>query len=458
MLTTLALLPLLAPFDDYDGLRSAVVALGDIDGDGVPDLALAHRPRPFVLGEVPTRGWPAIEHEPVVWWISGAEGAVLHALRGEGAFGTELAAVGDLDGDGASDLAVGNGREESRGGAPSVVTVVSSGSGSVLARLEAPEGLGAFGRALAGGVQLTGDGTPDLVVGAEGGAFIVDGALLQPAWTLQPGADGAVLRRRASGFELAPLADGEDSPGVAKRPASSWGGGSASYAGMNVAALVDLDGDGLGEVALATRRWAKAEGEEDDMSEAAQADAATLVAFSGGEREPLSLSTAGWGVASGEDLDGDGVPDLVTTTVNVHTRAWSGATGELLWEVDYSGGYKHAEGASLGLTGDHDGDGVRDLVVGENETFIDADRGCVRVLSGATGKGLKVHRVESGERPEGATSTVGGADVAVLGDLDGDGLDELVLWEPVRQRLVLLGGADLEERWVVDVTALERPR
>lgn len=180
--------------------------------------------------------------------------------------------------------------------------------------------------------------------------------------------------------------------------------------------------------------------------------------FSAGVRTPLSLETAGWCVVSGEDLNGDKIPDLVTSTVNVHTCAFSGATGERLWEVRYRGGYLYAEGASLAFTSDHDGDGVRDLAVGTNETFMDADRGGVRVLSGRTGKGLKSYQTSIASQPGPPNGMVGGADVAALGDLDGDGLEELAVWEPVPQRLQVLRGVDLKPLWEVDVRRLERPK
>lgn len=450
MLELLCLLALLPPFDDYDGLRGAVVALGDIDEDGVPDLALAHRPRPFGLGDAPTEDWPRVEQEPVLWLLSGVDGSVLHALRGPAAFGTELAVVGDLDGDGAAELAVGDGRS----GGGGAVSVVSTRTGMVLARLEAPGEVRAFGLALAGGVQLTGDPTPDLVIGAHGGAFVLDGARLEPTWVLEPRAGCRIERRPAQGFTLSTVPASER-PVWPEKLSPDWGRG--TYPGMNVSAVCDLDGDGLGEIALSTPREPACEEGEDTLGEAEQKDSRTRIVFSGGARQPLSLETAGWCVASGEDLDGDEVDDLVTTTVNVHTRAWSGATGELLWEVDYTGGYKHAQGASLAFTSDHDGDGVRDLAVGENETFLDADGGGVAILSGRTGKGLKGYRTTVTTEPGPPSGMVGGADVAVLGDLDGDGLEELAVWEPVPQRLLVLSGADLHALWQVDVTALDRP-
>jgi hypothetical protein len=129
----------------------------------------------------------------------------------------------------------------------------------------------------------------------------------------------------------------------------------------------------------------------------------------------------------------------------------------MLWEVSYRGGYLHAEGSSLALTSDHDGDGVRDLVVGSNETFLDADRGGVAILSGRTGKGLKRFAVSVDSDPAPPGGGEGGADVAPIGDLDGDGLEELAVWEPVAQRLLVLSGSDLAVRWELDAASLPRP-
>lgn len=452
MLHIALLLTLLPPaLDDFDGLRSAVVGVGDIDGDGVADLALAHRPRPFAMMGAPNQAWPQVDQDPVVWLLSGADGAVQRVLRGPKGFGTELAVVGDLDGDGRADLAVGCGRRRSDGGE---VVLVSTGTGEVLARLAAPAGAQGFGRGLAGGLQLTGDWNPDLVVGVHGGAIIYDGATRQPAWVLEP-RRGCQVERRAVGEELVLSALSEEERPVYP-PGLSSGWGAGSYPGMNVAAVADLDGDGLGEVALSTPREPACEEATAPDSEAEQKDARTRIVFSGGERPALSLDTAAWCLVSGEDLDGDGIPDLVTTTVNEHTRAWSGASGAMLWEVSYRGGYLHAEGSSLVLTSDHDGDGVRDLAVGSNETFLDADRGGIAILSGRTGKELKRFAVSIDADPGPPGGGEGGVDATPLGDLDGDGLEELAAWEPVAQRLCVLSGKDLTVRWEVEVSSLPR--
>jgi hypothetical protein len=421
--------------DDWDGLRSALVAMGDLNGDGVADLALAHRPRPFLMGDGPSAKWPVVDQEPVVWLISGVGGSVLHALSGPGRFGTGLACIGDIDGDGAQDLAVSDGLSADRLAPNGTVTLVSGGTGWELAQLSAPKDVLAFGCALAGGLQLTGDDTPDFVISAYGGAFVFDGAAMEAAWILEPQAGCGLVRTPAT--EGARLAT----------PSSS--GAFPVYAGMNVGVIADLDHDGLAELALSTFADAAC-GEAGLPIGHAQRGGRTRIWPSAGQRAVFTVESSAWSTASGEDLDDDGVPDFVTTEVNEHVRAWSGATGKLLWECNYEGGYLLAEGASLSFTSDHDGDCVRDLLIGANETDFDADHGFVAIVSGRSGIGIKAKWIRDGYG--------GGADAVPIGDLDGDGLEEIAVWEPVPQRLQLLRASDFEPLWSLDVTALARPK
>jgi hypothetical protein len=80
----------------------ALATLGDVNGDGVPDLAVG-APEQQVAG-LPDLGQ--------VFVFSGANGQRLHTLEAptpqtSARFGTALARVGDVNGDGVRDLAIG---------------------------------------------------------------------------------------------------------------------------------------------------------------------------------------------------------------------------------------------------------------------------------------------------------------------------------------------------------------
>src|SRR5205823_11760131 len=101
--------------------------------------------------------------------------------------------AGDLNGDGVSDIVIGSpGRSRA--------FVFDGGTGALLLTILTPtaETLPSFGLAVAGGRDLNGDGTPDLVIGAPN----LNG-LKGAAYTFS-GADGHLLRTlRSSGQAFA---------------------------------------------------------------------------------------------------------------------------------------------------------------------------------------------------------------------------------------------------------------
>ena len=190
--------------DEADWFGHSVASLGDLDGDGVGDLAVG------ALSDDDGGGghgavWVLFlnpngtvkSHQK----ISDTEGGFTGTLRNGDTFGVSAAALGDLDGDGVGDLAVGANRDDDGGidrGAVWVLFLNRNGTVRSYQKISETKGgftdrlhnTDFFASSVAALGDLDGDGVVDLAVGAwsddDGG--IDSGAV----WVLFLNTDGTV--------------------------------------------------------------------------------------------------------------------------------------------------------------------------------------------------------------------------------------------------------------------------
>ncbi len=372
-----------------DGAGSALVVL-DADGDAYADLLVAAPGGDTVyLARGPFAGARELYS------------ADLH-IHGVGLAAT---AAGDLDGDGLAEAIVGGG-----GGA-----WVFGGGRRGTGTFSTEDADGAYANAavntLAAGHDLDGDGLGDLVAGAPTSG-VGDGANV-----------GAV-------YLVAGPATGDLTASVAL-----YGGAVEGRFGAAVASPGDLDGDGLADLVVGS-------GYDDDNGtnagaawvwfgpvNAARAADVTYAGVAAGD-------LAGAAVAGGGDVDNDGVADLLVGAPGEAALSGGAGAAYLVRGGGMTGGSLAAArctllgedpgdgaGAALAGVGDVSGDGRVDVLVAGSAS----DRVWVLqapfagTISLVYAEGALLAAAE-GDRP--------GAAVAGGGDLDGDGLWDLVVGSP----------------------------
>lgn len=374
-------------FEELASMRSA----GDVDRDGTGDVL------------VPFRDSAGIGQVRV---LSGADGSVLLRLTGASAgdgFGYSMASVGDLDGDGYPEIAVGarggvgrqldeNGNELMRvrhDDLQAYVRVFSGKDGRVLR--EIPH---VFIVASAG--DFDGDGRPEILLGGGDGDRRTDGEVL-----VYSVAKGKTL------LEIHPA--GGPGPEAREPLHKSF---SASCADLGV-----LDPGGSRCIVVAEPEFGPIENP--------RGRAVLLDANSGksraetGETLGPHLDGLGSSLALAGDLDGDGVVDLLLGAPKRGVRAVSGRTLRTLFTIysptidDPTWGFA----TNLDVLPDIDGRGRPDIVVGADKDPGLFDVGLAYVYSGEDGE--LIRKLHFSERD--------GVEVCTLRDPKGNSTDAVAL-------------------------------
>jgi hypothetical protein len=451
---------------------------GDINGDGFPDMVIgAPAADPgglsgagvayVVFGGASVGSAGSID----LAGLTGADGFVIPGVSTFGDTGRSVSAAGDINGDGHDDLLVGASNSSLGGVLAAGRTYVVFGGPGVGASGEfdlssidgtngfAIDGIDSFDNsafACAGVGDFNGDGWDDLVIGAPlaevgvysqaGESYIVFGG---PGVGASGDIDLADLDG-SNGFRL----DGEIS---------------SDRSGLAVARAGDVNDDGLADVLIAARN-ATANGSfvagntyvvfgspttgSSGSVALGSLDGTTGFVCNGIDTSDLS----GYSIAPAGDINGDGVDDIVIGAIGgdsngnlysgeayvVFGDAGIGAGGAFdLADLDGTNGFLVSgvgvldyAGTSVWGAGDVNGDGHDDFVVGA--LFVDVpgktDAGAAYVVFGGPGVGDSgVIELSSLTGTNGfvchgaAASDFAGYSVAGVGDINGDGADDIMI-------------------------------
>lgn len=444
-----------------DHFGRALTTLGDLDGDGVTDLAVgqAHdddggtnRGAVWILF-MNANGTVKSQQK-----ISDTQGGFTGTLSNNGYFGVSLSCIGDLDLDGTPDLAVGHHSDDDGGtnrGAAWILFLNSNGTVKGHQKISTTQGnfTGSlsnsdyFGGSVGNAGDVDGDGVSDLAVGARADD---DGGTNRGAiWILY-------LNRNGSVRNHAKISDTEGNFQAAL--------GNSDYFGASVSGLGDLDKDGVPDLATGAMF-------DDDGGSNRGAVYVLLLNSNGTVKSHQKISNRitgkinvlededrfGFDVANAGDLNLDGTNDLIVGAYYGDEQHQGAAflvglnpdgsakdcikmANGIAWkntglnQNDYFG-------VSVTGLGDFNGDGLMDWAVGASQDDDGgSNKGAVYILFSnegprqrhLAGSVLDAHRIAHNEGGFGTLSSNDqfGQSAIGIGDINGDGIADMAIGAP----------------------------
>ncbi len=394
---------------------------GDVNGDGFADVIIG-APTWKDLSTQNNEGAAFIFHGSASG-LSSTPNTVLQSNVTNTYMGSSVAGLGDMNGDGFSDILAGGWIAtfgQTQEGA--VYVHLGSAAGISIApihRLERNQAAAQFGRSLAGAGDVNGDGYNDAIIGA----YRYD--LTGPGGT----EDGAVFMYYGgpNGFGI----------GTNPSPAQTFNTiGYSSHTGWSVSTAGDVNGDGYSDVVIGDWR--------DNIG--GQSQEGTAFVFHGSAAglitTPATIiqndqvnSWTGRSVSTAGDVNGDGYADIIVGALifsngqngegaaYVHLGSATGISSTHF--LRYESNSTNAQmGESVSCAGDVNGDGYSDMIVG---IFMQGAAGAAAIYHGGT---YNVSTAASFNSVGNSAGDHHGWSVANAGDVNGDGYSDLIIGSP----------------------------
>jgi outer membrane protein assembly factor BamB len=396
----------------YNGqLGENVAYAGDVNGDGYPDVLVRWGNRPFVdavygtsTGLTNGYNWSYTSTSPDYSLGAGLDGA------------------GDVNGDGYSDVIVGepawdNGETDE--GRALVFLGSASGLSSTPAwEIESNVAGARFGASVAGAGDVNGDGYADVLVGAPGlggagagagAAFLYLGGPngLATTWSWVTLGDQAGAQTGSSvagagdvnGDGFADVAVGSSGPnGPAATPAWTAESDQAGAGfGSRVATAGDVNGDGFADVLVLAPGYDSGSFSNEGKVYVYHGAASGVQPTAAFTYEPYASSQRMITASTAGDVNGDGYADLILGRPGYYGSypddgiavvlfgSPSGLTSAGAWTVTQTSMYGARFGESVSTAGDVNGDGRAEVIVGaswwQNSYPLEASEGALFVYS-----------------------------------------------------------------------------
>lgn len=446
----------------------SVASAGDVNGDGYSDV---------VIGSYAFNNSPAQANEGAAYVYHGGStlvntpAATIQANLANAYLGNSVKGMGDVNGDGFSDIIIGAPRYNNGSTEEGIVLIYHGSPGSVntgtyTSRHESNREESYLGVSVASAGDINGDGYNDVIAGAdwytngqndEGAVFVYHGSATglpaNPTLTIQSNRAGTQL-----GFSVSSAGDlngdgysdviaggyfytnGQSEEGAAyiwlgsaaglnPTPEILQGNQNNAHFGISVAAAGDVNGDGYSDVIIGAPGASYGQtGEGSAFIHLGSASGITTTAAT--HLQPnQNNSDFGFSVAGAGDINGDGFSDVVVGapryngaynngTVFVYTGSAAGINAASVVQLN-AGRNNTRLGSSVAGAGDVNGDGYSDIILGADEfTNGQSNEGRIQVHYGsATGITLTPATTLESNR----TNAGLGYSVAGIGDINGDG-------------------------------------